>query len=174
MWGFEHAGIVPNIVCAAKGIANGLPLGALVARRELMERWGKGAHGSTFGGNPVSCAAGIAVLETIADEGLVANAGERGAQLRAGLQVLAGQDDGIGDVRGRGLMLGVELVADRSTRSPDGARADAAIARCADEGLLLLTSGQDHNVVRWLAPLNVTAAEIDEALDVFRRVLAAT
>jgi 4-aminobutyrate aminotransferase len=139
-----------------------------------MERWGKGAHGSTFGGNPVSCAAGIAVLETIADEGLVANAGERGAQLRAGLQVLAGQDHGIGDLRGRGLMLGVELVADRSTRSPDGARADAVIARCADEGLLLLTSGQDHNVVRWLAPLNVTAAEIDEALDVFRRVLAAT
>ena len=174
MWGFGHAGIVPDIVCAAKGIANGLPLGALIARRDLMERWGKGAHGSTFGGNPVSCAAGIAVLETIEDEGLVGNAGERGAQLRAGLQLLAGRDDGIGDVRGRGLMLGVELVTDRSSRGPDGARADAVIARCADEGLLLLTSGQDHNVVRWLAPLNVSAAEIDEGLDVFGRVLAAT
>jgi 4-aminobutyrate aminotransferase-like enzyme len=174
MWGFEHAGIVPDVVCAAKGIANGLPLGALVARRDLMERWGKGAHGSTFGGNPVSCAAGIAVLETIEDEGLVGNAAERGAQLRAGLQLLAQGDDGIGDVRGRGLMLGVELVADRSKRTPDGARADALIARCADEGLLLLTSGQDHNVVRWLAPLNVSAAEIDEGLDVFGRVLAAT
>ena len=78
MWGFEHAGIVPDVVCAAKGIANGLPLGAIVSRRELQERWGRGAHGSTFGGNPVSCAAGIAVLETIRDEGLVANAAERG------------------------------------------------------------------------------------------------
>ena len=174
MWGFEHAGIVPDIVCAAKGIANGLPLGALVARRDLMERWGKGAHGSTFGGNPISCAAGIAVLETIEDEGLVGNAAERGAQLRAGLQLLARRDEGIGDVRGRGLMLGVELVSDRSSRTPDGARADAVIARCADEGLLLLTCGQDHNTVRWLAPLDVTAAEIDEGLEVFGRVLAAT
>src|SRR6185436_3721806 len=174
MWGFEHAGVVPDIVCAAKGIANGLPLGALVARRELHERWGKGAHGSTFGGNPVSCAAGLAVLETIEDEGLVGNAAERGAQLRAGLQTLAGRDEGIGDVRGRGLMLGVELVTDRTKRSPDGERADAVIARCADEGLLLLTCGQAHNTVRWLAPLNVTAAEIDEGLATFGKVLAAT
>ena len=174
MWGFEHAGVVPDIVCAAKGIANGLPLGALVARRELHERWGKGAHGSTFGGNPVSCAAGLAVLETIEDEGLVGNAAERGAQLRAGLQTIAGRDEGIGDVRGRGLMLGVELVTDRTKRSPDGERADAVIARCADEGLLLLTCGQAHNTVRWLAPLNVTAAEIDEGLATFGKVLAAT
>jgi len=173
MWGFEHAGVVPDIVCAAKGIANGLPLGALVARRELHERWGKGAHGSTFGGNPVSCAAGVAVLETIEGEALVQNSGERGAQLAAGLRELAGRDEGIGDVRGRGLMLGVELVMDRESRTPDGARADAAIARCADEGLLLLTCGQAHNTVRWLAPLDVTAAEIDEGLQIFGRVLAA-
>ena len=174
MWAFEHAGVVPDIVCAAKGVANGLPLGAIAARRELHERWGKGAHGSTFGGNPVSCAAAIAVLETILDEKLVANAAERGAQLHAGLQVLAGRDERIGDVRGRGLMLAVELVKDRDSRSPDGDRADAVIARCADEGLLLLTCGQAHNTVRWLAPLNVTDAEIDEGLDVFGRVLAAT
>jgi 4-aminobutyrate aminotransferase len=173
MWGFEHAGVVPDIVCAAKGIANGLPLGALVARRELHERWGKGAHGSTFGGNPVSCAAGVAVLETIEDEALVQNSAERGAQLAAGLRELAGRDERIGDVRGRGLMLGVELVTDRASRTPDGARADAAIARCADEGLLLLTCGQAHNTVRWLAPLDVTAAEIDEGLEIFGRVLAA-
>jgi len=174
MWGFEHAGIVPDIVCAAKGIANGLPLGAIVARRELHERWGKGAHGSTFGGNPVSCAAGLAVLETIEDEGLIANASERGAQLLAGLQALAAGDPGIGDVRGRGLMLGVELVKDRAERTPDGERADAVIARCADDGLLLLTCGQAHNTVRWLAPLNVTAAEVDEGLEIFGRVLSAT
>jgi 4-aminobutyrate aminotransferase len=174
MWGFEQADLIPDIVCSAKGIANGLPLGALVARRELHERWGKGAHGSTFGGNPVSCAAGIAVLETIRDEKLVANAAERGAQLLAGLQRLGALDERVGDVRGRGLMLGVELVTDAAGRSPDGGRADAVIARCADEGLLLLTCGQAHNTVRWLAPLNVTAAEIDEGLEIFGRVLAAT
>ncbi len=174
MWGFEHAVVLPDIVCAAKGIANGLPLGAIVARRELMERWGKGAHGSTFGGNPVSCAAAVAVLETITEEGLVGNAAQRGAQLLAGLEALAARDDGIGDVRGRGLMLGVELVTERASRTPDGARADAVVARCADAGLLLLTCGQDHNTVRWLAPLNVTAPEIEEGLDVFGRVLAST
>jgi 4-aminobutyrate aminotransferase len=173
MWGFEHAGIVPDVVCAAKGIANGLPLGAMVARRELHDRWGRGAHGSTFGGNPVACAAALAVLDTIESEGLVANAATRGDQLRVGLDSLAAPDARIGDVRGRGLMLGVELVLDRETREPDGELGDAVIARCADAGLLLLTCGPAHNIVRWLAPLDVTAAEIDEGLGIFERVLAA-
>ena len=173
MWAFEHAGIVPDAVCAAKGIANGLPLGAIVARRELHERWGRGAHGSTFGGNPVACAAALAVLETIEGEGLVANAAARGDQLRAGLDALVAHDARIGDVRGRGLMLGVELVRDRETREPDGELGDAVIARCADAGLLLLTCGPAHNIVRWLAPLDVSAAEIDEGLGIFERVLAA-
>jgi 4-aminobutyrate aminotransferase len=173
MWGFEHAGIVPDVVCVAKGVANGLPLGAIVARRELHERWGAGAHGSTFGGNPVSCAAGLAVLETIEQDDLVSNAAARGEQLLAGLRELAQRDPRIGDVRGRGLMLGVELVRDRETREPDGALGADVIARCADEGLLLLTCGPAHNVVRWLAPLDVSAAEIDEGLAIFDRVLAA-
>ena len=174
MWGFEHAGVVPDVVCAAKGIANGLPLGAVVARRELHERWGKGAHGSTFGGNPVSCAAGIAVLETIEREALVANAAARGEQLLAGLRSLEGAYPGIGDVRGRGLMVGVEFVQDRSTKEPDGATGDAVIARCADRGLLLLTCGPAHNIVRWLPPLDATTAEVDEALAIFADVLAST
>ena len=173
MWGFEHAGIVPDVVCAAKGIANGLPLGAMVASRELHERWGRGAHGSTFGGNPVACAAALAVLDTIQGEGLVANAAARGDQLRAGLDTLAARDRRIGDVRGRGLMLGVDFVKDRATRDPDGELGDAVIARCADAGLLLLTCGPAHNIVRWLAPLDVTADEIDEGLGIFERVLAA-
>ena len=172
MWGFEHAGIVPDVVCVAKGIANGLPLGAFVARRELHERWGRGAHGSTFGGNPVSCAAGIAVLETIEQEQLVANAAARGAQLRAGLLAIAARDARLGDVRGPGLMIGVELVLDRATRTPDGALADALIQRCADLGLLLLTCGPEHNIVRWLAPLDVSEAEIDEGLAIFSTALA--
>jgi 4-aminobutyrate aminotransferase len=172
MWGFEHAGIVPDVVCAAKGIANGLPLGAFISRRELHERWGRGAHGSTFGGNPVSCAAGVAVLETIEQERLVANAAARGAQLRAGLQAIAARDARIGDVRGPGLMVGVELVLDRASRAPNGPLADAVIQRCADLGLLLLTCGPEHNIVRWLAPLDVSAAEVDEGLAIFARALA--
>jgi 4-aminobutyrate aminotransferase len=174
MWGFEHAEVEPDVVCAAKGIANGLPLGAIVARRELHERWGLGAHGSTFGGNPVSCAAGLAVLDTIRDEHLIDNAGDRGEQLEAGLRKLARGDARIGDVRGRGLMLGVELVRDPASREPDGELADSVIARCADAGLLLLTCGATHNIVRWLAPLNVRSDEIDEGLDVFGRVLGAS
>lgn len=174
MWGFEHAGIVPDIVCVAKGIANGLPLGAFVSRRELHERWGRGAHGSTFGGNPVACAAGIAVLETIDRSQLVANAATRGDQLRAGLRAIAAQDPRIGDVRGPGLMVGVEFVQPGSARTPDGALGDGVIQRCADLGLLLLTCGPDHNVVRWLAPLDVSAAEVDEGLAIFARALAAS
>ncbi|HXG40734.1 MAG TPA: aminotransferase class III-fold pyridoxal phosphate-dependent enzyme [Candidatus Limnocylindrales bacterium] len=171
MWAFEHAGIVPDIVCIAKGIANGLPLAAIVSRRELQERWGKSAHGSTFGGNPVACAAAIAVLETIRSERLVDNAAERGAQLIAGLRATMADDRRIGDVRGRGLMVGVEFVRDRLTREPDGATVEALLALCADDGLLVLSCGREHHVVRFLPPLDVTAAEIDEALGIFRSAL---
>jgi 4-aminobutyrate aminotransferase len=174
MWCFEHAGIVPDVVCIAKAIANGLPLAAIVASRELMERWGLGAHGTTFGGNPVSCAAGIAVLETIQGEDLVTNAAARGDQIMAGLHELTDGNARVGDVRGRGLMIGVEFVKDAATREPDGAMGDAVIARCADEGLLLLTCGPAHNVVRWIAPLNATADEVDEGLEIFGGVLSAT
>jgi len=174
MWAFEHAGIVPDAVCIAKAIANGLPLSALATRRELQERWGKSAHGSTYGGNPVACAAGIAVLETIEREGLVANAATRGEQLQAGLARFAAEDTRIGDVRGPGLMIGVEFVADRSTRRPDGALAEAVIARCADDGLLVLSCGPAHQVVRWIPPIDVSAAEIDEALAIFWGALGAT
>jgi 4-aminobutyrate aminotransferase len=170
MWAFEHAGVVPDVVCMAKGIANGMPLGAFVASRALHERWGLGAHGTTFGGNPVSCAAGIAVLETIHDEGLVGNAAQRGAELLAGLEAIARSNDRVGSVRGRGLMLGVELV-NADTGQPDGALASEVIARCADEGLLVLTCGPAHNVIRWLPPLDASADEVEEALLIFGRVI---
>jgi 4-aminobutyrate aminotransferase len=173
MWCFEHAGVVPDVVCIAKSIANGMPLAAIVAPRELHERWGLGAHGTTFGGNPVSCAAGIAVLETIQGEDLVANAAARGEQLLAGLRRLTGDDPRVGDIRGLGMMLGVEFVRDQSTREPDGDLGNAVIARCADEGLLVLTCGADHNVVRWVPPLNATADEVDQGLAIFGRVLEA-
>ncbi len=172
MWAFEHAGIVPDVVCVAKAIANGLPLSAIVSSRDLQERWGRSAHGSTYGGNPVACAAGLAVLETIHDEGLVANAAARGAELVSGLGKIAAEDDRIGDIRGPGLMVGVEFSRDRTTGEPDGTLPDALMAACADAGLLILTCGRVHEVVRWIPPLDVTAAEIAEAVEIFGETLA--
>jgi len=172
MWSFEHAGIVPDIVCMAKAIANGLPLSALGSSKALQERWGRSAHGTTFGGNPVACAAGLAVLEEIRERDLVANAASRGAELSAGLRAIAAREARIGDVRGPGLMIGVEFVTDRATREPDGPTCEAVIAACADEGLLVLSCGVAHNVIRWIPPLDVTGEEIAEALGIFERVLA--
>jgi len=171
MWAFEHADIVPDVVLVAKSIANGMPLAALVSARELQERWGLGAHGSTYGGNPVSCAAGIAVLEVITEEGLVANAAARGADLTAGLKALQTEDDRIGDVRGPGLMIGVEMIKDPN--APDVALGSALSQACAERGLLVLTCGAG-NVVRWIPPLDVERPEIEEALGVFQEALLAT
>jgi 4-aminobutyrate aminotransferase len=173
MWAFEHAGIVPDVVVLAKAIANGLPLSAIVSSRAVQERWGRGAHGSTFGGNPVACAAGVAVLETIRSDGLIDNVVVRGAELRAGLERIAAEDDRIGDIRGPGLMIGVEFVRDPATREPDGALPDRLSAACADNGLLVLTCGSQHEVMRWIPPLDVTAAEISESVEIFGESLAA-
>jgi 4-aminobutyrate aminotransferase len=171
MWAFEHAGIVPDVVAVAKAVANGLPLSAIATRRELQERWGRSAHGSTYGGNPVACAAGIAVLETIADEDLVANAAGRGVELTSGLARLMAEDDRIGDVRGPGLMVGVEFVRDRATGEPDGDLATALVARCAELGLLVLSCGLAHQVVRWIPPIDVSSAEISEGVEIFGEAL---
>jgi 4-aminobutyrate aminotransferase-like enzyme len=171
MWAFEHAEIVPDVVVVAKAIANGLPLSAIATRRELQERWGKSAHGSTYGGNPVACAAGIAVLETVQAEGLIFNAGRRGVELTAGLLRLMAEDERIGDVRGPGLMVGVELVRDRESREPDGDLATALMARCAELGLLVLSCGTDHQVIRWIPPIDATATEISEGVEIFGEAL---
>jgi 4-aminobutyrate aminotransferase len=171
MWAFEDAGIVPDVVCVAKALANGMPIGAIVTRRELQERWGVGAHGTTFGGNPVSCAAGVAVMRTIAEQGLVANAAARGKELEAGLRALMAKDDRIGDVRGRGLMIGVEFVKDRATRDPDTHTCEALMQACADQGLLILNCGTHHNVIRFLPPIDVTADEISTGLELFAAAL---
>jgi 4-aminobutyrate aminotransferase len=173
MWAFEHAGIVPDVVVIAKSIANGLPLSAIVSSRELQERWGRGAHGSTYAANPVACAAGLAVLETIREEGLLDNAAARGVELREGLERIAAEDDRIGDIRGPGLMIGVEFVRDRETREPDGTLPDQLSKACVDAGLLVLTCGRQHEVIRWIPPLDVSSAEISEAVEIFGDALAA-
>jgi len=172
MWAFEHAGIVPDVVVVAKAIANGLPLSAIVSSRELQERWGRGAHGSTYGGNPVACAAGVAVLDTIRDEDLVENAVARGADLVAGLGAIAAEDERIGDIRGLGLMIGVEFTRDRATGEPDPVLPDRLMAACADAGLLVLSCGRQHEVIRWIPPIDVTAAEIAEGVEIFGETLA--
>jgi 4-aminobutyrate aminotransferase len=172
MWAFEHAGIVPDVVCVAKAIANGLPLSAIASSRALQERWGRGAHGSTFGGNPVACAAGLAVLATIQDEDLLANATERGAELVAGLGKIAAEDDRIGDIRGIGLMVGVEFTRDQAIGEPDATLPDRLMAACADAGLLVLTCGRVHETIRWIPPLDVNGAEIAEAVEIFGETLA--
>jgi 4-aminobutyrate aminotransferase len=172
MWSFEHAGIVPDVVCVAKAIANGLPLSAIVSGRELQVRWGRSAHGSTYGGNPVACAAALAVLATIKSENLVENAATRGAELTRGLEAIAAEDPRIGDIRGPGLMIGIELVKDRATHAPDGDLATALMAGCADAGLLVLTCGRHHNVIRLIPPLDVSPSEVGEALRIFDRTLA--
>jgi 4-aminobutyrate aminotransferase len=171
MWAFEHADIVPDVVCLAKAIANGLPLSAIVTSNELQARWGRSAHGTTYGGNPVACAAGVAVLEAILEEDLVTNARLRGAELTGGLRELMAEHAVIGDVRGPGLMIGVEFVRDRTSREPDGATADAVTARATEAGLLLLTCGLQHQVIRWIPPLDVTVPEIEEALRIFEGAL---
>ncbi len=161
---FEAAGIVPDVVCFGKAIANGLPLAGIVSSRELQTRWGVGAHGTTFGGNPVACAAAVAVLETIEGQHLAANAAAQGETLMTGLRALAARDGRLTQVRGRGLMIGVETTAELAPRLMNGA---------ADAGLLVLLAGGTHDVVRWLPPLDVSAAEIAEGLAIFERVLAA-
>ena len=174
MWAFEHAGIVPDVVAVAKAIANGLPLSAIVSSRELQERWGRGAHGSTFGGNPVACAAGLAVLETIRDEDLLANARARGAELVAGLGKIAAEDDRIGDIRGRGLMVGVEFVRDRTTSGePDGNfKARSAHGSLRDAGPLILTCGsRQRDGPDPTTRRKVTPAEIAEAVEIFGETL---
>jgi 4-aminobutyrate aminotransferase len=119
----------------------------------------------------VACAAALAVLETIREDGLLANAREMGSRLLAGLRDTMAEEERIGDVRGRGLMIGVEFVRDRASREPDGAAAHAVMERAADLGLLVLTCGSEHQVIRWIPPLDVTGAEIVEGLEIFREAL---
>lgn len=166
----EHEGVAPDIVTLAKGLGSGLPIGAMLARRSLMSRWKPGAHGNTFGGNPVTCAAALATLRLVQGE-LMANAAAMGARFMAGLQAVAADHPCIGHVRGRGLMIGIELIAP-ATGAPDPALCEAAIDRAFAKGLLLLSCGV--STIRFMPPLTVGEAEIDEALAILRASLDET
>ena len=161
-WAIQHWGVEPDVVLTAKGIASGLPLGAMVARSELMS-WPAGAHGSTFGGNPVSCAAALATMRLIENE-FMANAAERGNQLLAGLRPLVRRHERIvRDVRGIGLMIGIEF--------DSAASANAVQEECFQRGLLVLTAGED--VVRMSPALNLTEDEAVVGLRIFEQAVAA-
>ncbi|MFI5658761.1 aspartate aminotransferase family protein [Streptomyces sp. NPDC051684] len=175
-WGHDHFDGNPDIVVTAKGLASGFPLSAIAASEELMSRAWPGSQGGTYGGNAVSCAAAIATLDVIQEEKLVENAAERGAQLFAGLREVAesypvGGQGGIGDVRGLGLMAGIEFV--NAEGEPDGATAARVHAAASERGLLLLTCGTQGQVVRMIPPLVVNGEDIDEGLRLWRESVAA-
>ncbi|HZQ28570.1 MAG TPA: aminotransferase class III-fold pyridoxal phosphate-dependent enzyme [Acidimicrobiales bacterium] len=165
MFASELFGVRPDILLCAKGIASGLPLGGIIASRALMERWPTGAHGSTFGGNPVSCAAALATLDVIEDEGLLDRATALGDRARQTLGALLPDCPALIDVRGVGLMIGVELA--------DDSVAHRVQDHCLDAGLLVLTCGPGDNVLRLVPPLTVTDAELDEGLDILTAAIRA-
>lgn len=166
---FEHFGIEPDIITVAKGIGSGLPLSGVISRLDLMKKWEPGSHGGTFGGNAVACAAAVATIQTIRDENLLDNARQRGQQLIQGLRHLQEEFPLIGDVRGLGLMIGVEFRT--PDREPDKHTAKAVVQACLDNRLLLLTCGPWDNTIRWIPPLNVTEAQIMQGLNIFSQAV---
>jgi 4-aminobutyrate aminotransferase len=163
----QHWAVEPDIVCFAKGIASGMPLGAIVAREEVMD-WPPGSHASTFGGNPVSCRAALATLDLL-ENGLITNATERGDQLKQGLFKLKRQHARAGDVRGLGLMVALDIVKE-GDRSPDPAGRDQIVHRAFEKGLLLLGCGE--SAIRFCPPLCVSAAQVEAALRILASVLS--
>lgn len=170
-WGFENYGVVPDIVTMAKGIGNGTPLAAVVTTPEIAQSMVNRIHFNTFGGNPVSCAIGKAVLEVIDKENLQQNSAERGAQLMEGLRRLMSKHDLIGDVRGKGLMIGVELVKDRGTKEPATDACARVLERVKELGLLLGKGGYYGNVLRIKPPMCITGEDIEFLLDVLDTAL---
>ena len=168
MFASEHWGVKPDIMTLAKGLGSGLPIGLVVARKALMEQWKRGAHGNTFGGNPICCAAALATLDLVQRE-YAANAAEVGGYFLTRLRELQQRFECIGDVRGQGLMIGVELVTDRTSRKPAPALCQRVLTRAFHNGLLLLSCGV--STVRFIPPLMVSRAQVDEALTLLETAL---
>jgi 4-aminobutyrate aminotransferase len=161
----EHFNVTPDIMTVAKGIASGLPLSGVFSRLELMKKWQTGTHGGTFGGNAVACAAGVATIKAMRDENMVENARIRGGQLMNNLRRIQYDFPVIGDVRGLGLMIGVEFRT--PDRKPDKVTTKAVVAACFDRKLMLLNCGTYDNVIRLIPPLVVTEQQIEEAVAIF-------
>ncbi len=170
-WGFQNYGVTPDFVTMAKGIGNGVPLAAVTTRMEIAKALTQRIHFNTYGGNPVSMAAGLAVLDVIEADGLQENARVVGGHLKAGLERLKRSHALIGDVRGMGLMLGVELVRDRATKEPAKSAALDMLEAAREAGVLIGKGGLDGNVLRIKPPMCITKDDADFALDVFDRSL---
>jgi 4-aminobutyrate aminotransferase len=169
MFACQHWGVPPDIMTLAKGLGSGLPIGAVVAKKRIMERWSRGAHGNTFGGNPLCCAAALATLDLVERE-YAANAAAVGEHFMGRLREMQKRFDVIGEVRGKGLMIGMELVKDRASRAPAKELCEAVLHRAFHNGLLLLSCGA--STVRFMPPLLVTRAEVDEAVALLEASLA--
>jgi 4-aminobutyrate aminotransferase len=161
----DHFNIIPDIMTVAKGIASGMPLSGVFSRMDLMKKWQTGTHGGTYGGNAVACAAGVATIKAIRDEDMLENTRLCGEKLMNQLRRIQLDFPVIGDVRGLGLMVGVEFR--HPDRTPDKSTTKAVVQACFDRKLLLLTCGTYDNVIRWIPPLIVTGTQIDEAMDIF-------
>ena len=170
-WGIEHWEVEPDIITAAKGMANGVPIGLTLTRPEIADAY-KGLTISTFGGNPVTCAAAKATIDLIEEERLMDNAEEAGNHLRQGLEALKEKYALIGDVRGMGLMQGLELVKNRQSREPATEATNLVIERARASGLLVGKGGLYANVIRMSPPLNISKADVDQALAVLDKSFA--
>lgn len=167
MFAMEHFGVSPDIIATAKGIASGMPLGAMLARADIMD-WEAGSHASTFGGNPLSCEAALATIRLLED-GLMANAARQGERLMAGLRALQAEHESMGDVRGKGLMVGVEMVKDRESKERATDWRNAVVRKAFEKGLLLLGCGE--STLRFCPPLTLTDEEVDLGLNIFEEAL---
>jgi 4-aminobutyrate aminotransferase/(S)-3-amino-2-methylpropionate transaminase len=169
----EHYDLVPDIIITAKSLAGGLPLAAVTGRADVLEAAHVGGLGGTYGGNPLACAAALAVLEAMEAERIPARAERTGERVKARFRQWAELHPCIGDVRGLGAMVGMELVTDRASRTPDKALTGRLLAAALERGLLLLSAGTYGNTIRFLAPLTADDALIDEGLDVMEAALDA-
>jgi 4-aminobutyrate aminotransferase len=167
-WAIENFGVEPDIITSAKGIASGMPLGAMITRKEIMS-WPKGSHGNTFGGNPISCAASLATIDLIEKHYLL-NVREVGEYTLDALAEIMARHPSIGDVRGIGLMIGVEFVQDRESKDPAINLRDEVVDLAFERGLLTLGCGQ--SVIRISPPLSTSKTEIDEGLMIFEEAIA--
>jgi 4-aminobutyrate aminotransferase / (S)-3-amino-2-methylpropionate transaminase / 5-aminovalerate transaminase len=170
MFGITDWGVTPDIITSAKGLGNGLPISVVIARREIADAY-QGPHINTFGGNPLSSRAAVAALEVVEEENLTANAGKVGAHLMTSLRTLAARHPIVGEVRGRGLMIGVELVINRATKEPAGGAAERVLNLCKDKGLLIGRGGLYSSTLRIQPPLVVSIAQADEAARIIDEAL---
>jgi 4-aminobutyrate aminotransferase len=167
-WAMEHEGVEPDILCFAKGVGSGMPIGGIVSRKELMT-WGPGSHGSTYGGNPVAAMSALATLEVIENEDLLSASKNTGNYIMDALAEMEVRHPSIGNVRGRGLMVGLEFVKDKDTKERNVDLRNEVVHQAFEAGLLLIPCGT--NSIRMTPPLNISKALVDEGLQIFEEVL---